>query len=313
MTARSDSLPAKEICRQMPGKLVFGCCERPWRDLLVKIYSLQRIEDGVIIPSVVEPFVVWVLSGEAVIEEREPGAEWVAHHVRAGDFYLTTSPTPYELRWKAVGRRRLEVMHVYLGLAVFRQAAREVLGRAGRQASLREVSGEQDPVLSAFLGQLHRELTTTMAAGRRPSMLFVQGIARCVAVHLVRNYANTKTAGGGGGPDGLRGGRFPASTQPRSNEFREAHRDAEFRLAVLARVAGMSKFYFCRLFGKTTGLTPSRYFIRLRMERARRLLRETRRSVIDVGLDVGYSSPSHFAQVFQRETGASPSAFRRGA
>lgn len=289
----------------MPGKLIFGSCDRPWRDLLVKIYTLQQIEDGVIIPSVAEPFLVWILSGEAVIEERELGGEWSANHVRAGDFYLTTSPTPYELRWRSVGKQRLEVMHLYLGLSIFRQAAREVLGKSARRASLREVSGQHDPVLSAFLEQLHRELTTTEG---RPSMLFVQGIAQSVAVHLVRHYANTKTANT---RDGLRGGRLPASSLRRITEFMEAHLDENFRLDELAREAGMSKFYFCRLFHKTTGMSPSQYFIRLRMEKARRLLRETSQSIIQIGLEVGYSSPSHFAQIFQREAGMPPSEYRR--
>jgi AraC family transcriptional regulator len=48
----------------------------------------------------------------------------------------------------------------------------------------------------------------------------------------------------------------------------------------------MSEFHFSRLFKRTTGLTPSQYFIHLRMEKARRLL-ETDRSVIEIGLDVG--------------------------
>jgi AraC family transcriptional regulator len=61
---------------------------------------------------------------------------------------------------------------------------------------------------------------------------------------------------------------------------------------------------------RATGLSPSQYFIRLRMIRARLLLLETRRSIIDVGLEVGYSSPSHFSQVFRREVGVTPSEFR---
>ncbi|RRJ94820.1 AraC family transcriptional regulator [Opitutaceae bacterium TAV4] len=307
MTIPPDSAPAKVNCRQMPGTLVFASCCRRWQDLLVKIYTLRQTEDSVIIPSVAEPFIVWVLSGNAVIEERELGGEWTANHVAAGDFYLTTSPTPYELRWKAVGGAQLEVMHLYLGLPLFRQAAREVLGKAGRRASLREVSGRHDPVLSVFLGQLHREITDS---GGKPSLLFARGIAQSVAVHLVRHYADTNTAGTGDA-HGLRGGRLPASSLRRITDFMEAHLDEEFRLDELAREAGMSKFHFCRLFRKTTGLSPSRYFIRLRMEMARRLLRETSRSVIEVGLEVGYSSPSHFAQVFQREAGVPPSEYRR--
>jgi AraC family transcriptional regulator len=47
------------------------------------------------------------------------------------------------------------------------------------------------------------------------------------------------------------------------------------------------------------------------MDAARQLLRETKKSVVYVALDVGYSNPSHFAQLFRRETGLSPSDYRR--
>jgi AraC family transcriptional regulator len=47
------------------------------------------------------------------------------------------------------------------------------------------------------------------------------------------------------------------------------------------------------------------------MKEARRRLRETKQSVVAVALDLGFSSPSHFAQVFRRETGLTPSDYRR--
>jgi AraC family transcriptional regulator len=46
--------------------------------------------------------------------------------------------------------------------------------------------------------------------------------------------------------------------------------------------------------------------------KARQLLQETDTSIIEIGLMVGYSSPSHFAQIFRRETGLTPSDYRRG-
>jgi AraC family transcriptional regulator len=51
--------------------------------------------------------------------------------------------------------------------------------------------------------------------------------------------------------------------------------------------------------------------INLRIEESKRLLRETKQSVVAVALDVGYSNPSHFAQLFRRETGLSPRDYRR--
>jgi len=47
------------------------------------------------------------------------------------------------------------------------------------------------------------------------------------------------------------------------------------------------------------------------MNEAKRLLRETKKNVVSVALDVGYANPSHFAQLFRRETGLSPSDYRR--
>ena len=47
------------------------------------------------------------------------------------------------------------------------------------------------------------------------------------------------------------------------------------------------------------------------MDEAKRLLRETKKNVVSVALDVGYANPSHFAQLFHRETGLAPSDYRR--
>jgi AraC family transcriptional regulator len=85
----------------------------------------------------------------------------------------------------------------------------------------------------------------------------------------------------------------------------------EFNLDRLAAQAGLSKFYFNRLFKSAMGMSPSRYQINLRMDEAKRLLRETKQSVVAIALDVGYTNPSHFAQLFRRETGLSPSDYRR--
>ena len=76
-------------------------------------------------------------------------------------------------------------------------------------------------------------------------------------------------------------------------------------------IFGLSKFHFQRLFKHATVVSPSRHQINLRINRARQLLRETKKSVIEVALDVGYTNPRHFAQLFRRETGLTPSEYRR--
>lgn len=273
----------------------------PWQELLVQIFSRQRVEESIIVPAVAEPLIVWVVSGGAVVEERELEGAWTANKVESGDFFLTMSATPYELRWHATGSDPFEVMHVYVGLSTFERASKDVLGSSAATPRLREISGKKDSVLARVLELLRIEVTSRESRGT----LFVQGLAQALAAHLVRTYADA-----GSTLFEQRGG-LPAFKLHKVTDLMERHLDEEFDLARFAAAAALSEFHFSRLFKKATGFSPSRYFIRLRIAKACRLLRETNRSVIDIGLDVGYSSPSHFAQVFRRETGAVPTDYRR--
>jgi AraC family transcriptional regulator len=82
-------------------------------------------------------------------------------------------------------------------------------------------------------------------------------------------------------------------------------------LPELAASVGLSPSHFCRAFKAAMGVSPHRYLIGLRVERARQLLAESRMPVIDVGAAVGYDDPSYFARLFRRATGLSPAGYRR--
>lgn len=286
--------------RHVPGTLVATSSGKPWKDLLVQIFSRHMVQESIIIPAVPEPLIVWILSGSALVEEREIGGNWLGNQVSAGDFFLTTSPKPCELRWTASGPEPFQVMHLYLSLDVLQQAMQETVGKNVSDCDLREVSGGRDEELSALLWLLRRELLSQ----KLPSTLFVQGIAQSLAVHLARTYADPLAR-----RHAFRGG-LPAFKMQRVVSFLEESLDSDFNLSQLAQEAGLSESHFCRAFKKSTGFSPSQYFIRLRMEKARRLLRETTRSVIEIGIEVGYTSPSHFAHIFRREVGVTPSEYR---
>jgi len=133
----------------------------------------------------------------------------------------------------------------------------------------------------------------------------LQGIAQAIAIHLARNYADTVSESRSGSPS------LPGYKLRRITDWMTKHVAEEFHLDQLAAQLGLSKFHFHRLFKKATGVSPSRYHTNLRMNVARQLLRETKKSVVTVALDVGYTNPSCFAQLFRRETGLSPSDYRR--
>ncbi len=271
-----------------------------WADLFVQVYSRRDKQEPFLVPAVAEPLIVWVMSGEAIVEERELGGAWVSNTVMVGDFFLTRSPTPYEMRWRSTGTAPFQVMHLYLSVPLFERVAKEVLGGEGPPGLL-DVSGGKDEQLSHLLALIHQELT----AEGKGSQLFVQGLAQSLAVHLIRNYASNDTQDN-------RQTALPGFKLRRAVAYLDEHLADPFNLAQLAVTVGVSEFHFSRLFKKATGLSPSRYFIRQRIAKAQQLLQETNTSIIEIGLSVGYSSPSHFAQIFRRETGLPPSHYRRG-
>lgn len=303
-----DSMPltqshrssAEAFDEHVPGVLLATSKDYPLKDLYIQMFARSQVQESIMLPAVPEPLVVWILSGTAVVEEREPGGEWKASRVTQGDFFLTNSPRPCELRWKAEGTEPFTVMHLYLGLGLVRQAVMELFNEDSTDAGLKEISGASDAVLSQLLEHLRLELTSQ----HRPSPLYVHGIGQSLAVHIVRQYSDPALRGS------VHRGGLPAYKLKRITDLLRESLEDEFSLSRLAEEAGLSEYHFCRAFKQSTGMSPSAYFIRLRLERARRLLRETGKSIIEVGMEVGYTSPSHFAKVFRREVGVSPSSYR---
>jgi AraC family transcriptional regulator len=86
---------------------------------------------------------------------------------------------------------------------------------------------------------------------------------------------------------------------------------AELDLRTLAAESGYSRSHFLRTFRTAMGCTPHQWLTRLRVERAKTILRESSTSLIDVALDCGFSSHPHFSNTFRQMAGVTPSEYRR--
>jgi AraC family transcriptional regulator len=146
---------------------------------------------------------------------------------------------------------------------------------------------------------LYHEVTSNPQA----SPLYLQGVGQALAVHLARRY-------GDGSEPPNRMNALPVYKLHKAIATMQAGMDSSFSLDRLASEADMSVSHFSRLFKKATGRNPSQCFIHLRMETARELLLEPDLSILNVALEVGYSSPSYFAQLFRRHTGMTPREYR---
>ncbi len=74
----------------------------------------------------------------------------------------------------------------------------------------------------------------------------------------------------------------------------------------LARDAGMSTRQLERLFRRYLNRSPKRYYMELRLQKARNLLMQTDMSVINVALACGFSSPSHFSKCYRAQYDITP-------
>jgi transcriptional regulator GlxA family with amidase domain len=89
--------------------------------------------------------------------------------------------------------------------------------------------------------------------------------------------------------------------------------NSRLNLDNVAAAAGLSRYYFTRLFRALTGNTPMRYLTHLRMERAKHILATTDLRTDDVRAKVGFRSRGSFGKRFHDVVGVPPTVHRAHA
>jgi AraC family transcriptional regulator len=79
----------------------------------------------------------------------------------------------------------------------------------------------------------------------------------------------------------------------------------------LARLTGMSVDHFGRCFKQATGHTPYHYVLEKRLKRAKQLLEDSRLSLVEVALTVGFVSQAHMNKMFKQRFAVTPGAYRK--
>ncbi|MGB0865444.1 MAG: GlxA family transcriptional regulator [Granulosicoccaceae bacterium] len=106
------------------------------------------------------------------------------------------------------------------------------------------------------------------------------------------------------------------NSQPRLTEavsLMEANIEEPMTLSELAHHIGLSRRQLERLFKKYLGCVPTRYYLELRLERARQLLLQTSMPVVDIALACGFISAPHFSKCYRDVYGLPPRDERRRA
>lgn len=87
--------------------------------------------------------------------------------------------------------------------------------------------------------------------------------------------------------------------------------ESDFNIPDIASYLNLSYSTFRHVFKKYTGISPSQYYINLKIHRAKEMLRNTSASIKEISITLHFDSPEYFTTMFKKKTGMSPSQFRQ--
>jgi len=155
----------------------------------------------------------------------------------------------------------------------------------------------QDPLLSQIVAALAEETENGFM-----DKILAESLGTALCIRLARHFV---------GPFPLPASNGLSSERlQRVREYIEEHLDDNLSLTALAEVAALSPHHFSRSFKHAIGIGPHRYVTQRRIQRAKQLLRQTRRPIASIAESVGLVNQSHLSVVFRRETGVTPGQFR---
>jgi AraC family transcriptional regulator len=193
---------------------------------------------------------------------------------------------------------RISILSIRIPDSAFMEAARERLTERSIEIVPKHVV--TDNRLTHLLFALDAERARGYSAGK----LFVDCIETALANLLITSFnafaPRSIPRKGGMAPRVLR----------RVIEFMHANLHKQIGLKDLAECAGLSLSHFSLQFRASTNQSPHQYMLRLRIDRSKELLTDSRLSVLDVGLEVGFRNQQHFATVFRNSVGVPPSVYR---
>jgi AraC family transcriptional regulator len=181
---------------------------------------------------------------------------------------------------------------------LLQEAAQTALPRAG-SVHLQEKRIFRDLPLERLLWALHDAGTQKSLAGT----LVGEMLSSAIALHLIGNHVSAP-------PAAISSGGIPRHQLRHVLDYVEGHLEENLSLSSLAKEAAMSLFHFSRAFRQSMDQSPYQYVLHRRIEHAKILLRSGEFTVGEVGLRSGFVQQNHFARLFQKKTGVTPTTFR---
>jgi AraC family transcriptional regulator len=197
----------------------------------------------------------------------------------------------------------LQSLHLYLRRAVLEEVAGDLVGGDPGHVEILPRFGDSDPLIEGLMlgvrDVLHDDDPVTT--------VYVDYLAQAIVARLIRRHSSASVVRSPAVASHQKGGRQIG----RAIDFMEAHLGRSLDLATIAEAAGISPSHFARRFRATLGKAPHQYLIQMRIDRAKRLLSESDKSIAEIAFACGFASQEHLTRLLKRSCGLTPAGFRK--
>ena len=259
----------------------------------VKAWNGVTIEVGGALQDLRRDDVLIVCAGEKVGEgSTRPLLSWLRKEVRRGLDYGALSSGTYTLALAGlIGGKRVTTHWEYVS------ALTELLPDVQMQESIYTVDGRVFTCaggassMDLMLDRINRDYGPELATWVTEQMVYSNPRAE--------SHAQRAPLHAGAG---LRHGKLTVAVDIMHHNLEEPMPPSE-----IARVVGLSTRQLERLFAKYLGTSPKKYYLSLRLEKARNLLMQTDLSLTEICVLCGFNAPSHFSKTYRKAFGVAPS------
>ena len=134
--------------------------------------------------------------------------------------------------------------------------------------------------------------------------LYAESLFNLLSTHLLRHYAKKEFL-----PKNYSDGLSTRQLKL-AKSYINGNLEHPIKLNDIASLLGISQFYFCHLFKKSTGIAPYQYVIQQRVEKAKNLIKKSQLPLVEISYECGFSSQSQMTQHFRKQVGITPKVYR---
>jgi AraC family transcriptional regulator len=163
----------------------------------------------------------------------------------------------------------------------------------------------QFAIADPFIYQIGVALKAALFKHSDRSRLYSETLVKTLILHLLEHYTTNCP--------NLRecaAGQLPQYKLQQVIDYINDYLDRDLSLQELSNLVQMSPHYFSTLFKQSTGISPHQYVIRCRIERAKCLMGQSKLSLSEIAIQVGFVDQSHFHRHFSRLVGITPKNYR---